>query len=318
MADGAVTTVTVVADPTIATQPTGSNICPGGSASLSVLAANGTGTFSYQWQWERNVGNYEDVSNDVPTLGTTYTGATTANLTVAGNTNTGPDGNHYRCIVSSTGAGCNSVASNDADVHVYVNPTWSAISTPTPTTLCVGSTVAFSAVISGGTGGTISWIRSNNATPLAGTEVTVTTGETPPVGTWYYRPHYAPTGDGCTRADGTPTTVTVKAITEAPVIVSIATTTTATGTNPLITDEIVSGTSEASAVIVIYKNAIVTAFTTTATAGGAWSVTVTDLVATDVITAIATAPGKCVSTASDPKTVPAVPTGAASQTFCSN
>jgi hypothetical protein len=111
--------------------------------------------------------------------------------------------------------------------------------------------------------------------------------------------------------------VTVKEISAAPEIVSITATTTTTGAEPVITDEIVSGTSEASAVITIYKNAVLTAFTTTAAAGGTWSVTVSGLVATDVITAKATAPSKWVSAASTSVTIPAAPTGTASQSFCS-
>ena len=212
IADGTETTVTVAADPTIATQPVGTTICQGGSASLSVVAANGTGTFSYQWEYNiGNEGDWHSVSNGTPT-GATYSGATTANMTVSGITGNWGN-NEYRCVVTSSGPGCTSVTSASGNVPVVSNPTWSTINSPTPTTLCVGGTVAFSASISGGAGGTISWIRSATS---GGAGTTVVTGEAPPVGTWYYRPHYAPTGSGCTLSDGTQTTVVVNAIPSAP------------------------------------------------------------------------------------------------------
>ena len=301
--DGTQTTVTVVADPTIATQPAATTtICQGGSASLSVVAANGTGTFTYRW--ETFQGTWTNVVNGIP-AGAIYTGESTATLIVSGITGTFAN-LWYRCVVSSSGTGCDPVTSAAANVPVVSNPTWATINSPTPVTLCVGGTVAFSASISGGAGGTISWIRSNNATPGSGTEITVTTGEAPPSGTWYYRPHCAPTGSGCTLEDGTQTTVTVKEFTDKPVITSI--------TNEATT--IVSGTSAANAAITVYKAGTTSIGTTTANGSGAWSATVSALATGDEITAKATAPGKCESAASDPLTVPAGPTAPTPQTFC--
>ncbi|MBK9462962.1 MAG: hypothetical protein IPN94_26995 [Sphingobacteriales bacterium] len=46
----AYTTVTVVADPTMLTQPTDADICQNYSLTLTTAATGGTGTFSYQWQ----------------------------------------------------------------------------------------------------------------------------------------------------------------------------------------------------------------------------------------------------------------------------
>jgi hypothetical protein len=65
--------------------------------------------------------------------------------------------------------------------------------------------------VENGLGGDITWIRSDNATPGEGTEVTVVSGDAPGVGTWYYRPHFEPEGSGCNLADGTQTMVTVSA-----------------------------------------------------------------------------------------------------------
>jgi hypothetical protein len=202
-------TVTVVPDPTISVQPAVTTyICAGGTAILSLTAANGTGNYSYQWQISSGEG-WSNVSAGWP-VGGSYSGETSSSLSVV--TTFGTTGNgayQYRCIVNASGNGCNSVTSNTATVDLKQTPQWLSISSPTPTTLCDGGTVAFSATVTSGQGGTISWIRSNNVTPGEGTEVTVSTGETPPAGTWYYRPHYAPIGDGCTLVDGTQTTVTV-------------------------------------------------------------------------------------------------------------
>ena len=194
-------TVTVVPDPTISVQPAATTSeCIGGTAQLSVTAANGTGGYTYQW--------YTNAANN-NTTGTSIPGATTSTYTPP----TASAGTvYYYVIVGAAGSGCGTATSNVAAVTtVATSPSWISYSNPTPTTLCAGGTVAFSVSISGGSGGTVSWIRSNNATPGAGTEVTVTTGEIPVSGTWYYRPHYTATSSGCTLTDGTQTTVTVVA-----------------------------------------------------------------------------------------------------------
>ena len=289
-------TVTVAVDPTISAQPTAStNECIGGNAVLGVTAANGSGDYTYQWYSNTTSNNSGGVSIEGETA-STYTPETTD----AGTT-------YYYVIVGDNGSGCGTVTSNVAAVTTVADqPSWTNYSLPAPTTLCVGETVAFSVDVTGGSGGTISWIRSDNPTPGEGTEITVTTGNAPQAGTWYYRPHYTPTCSGCTLEDGTQTTVTVKSITTAPAITAI---TSSTSTS-------VGGTSEANAAITVYKSGTISIGTSTADGSGNWSVTVTGLTTSDVITAKATATGKCVSAASMGKTVPAAPTGSATQPNC--
>jgi hypothetical protein len=190
--------VTVVPDPTIASQPAASTYeCIGGTAQLSVTAANGTGAYSYQW--------YSNVENS-NTGGTLIEGATASTYTPP----TGSAGTiYYYVIVGAAGNGCNNITSNVAAVTTVADqPSWTSLSNPTPTALCLGGTVAFSVSVTGGTGGTISWIRSETS---GGAGTTVTTGDAPAVGTWYYRPHYTPTCSGCSLEDGTETMVTVVA-----------------------------------------------------------------------------------------------------------
>ena len=290
-------TVTVAANPTISVEPTATTTeCIGGNAVLSVTATNGTGAYTYQWYSNTTSSNSGGTPIESATA-SPYTPTTNTAGTV-----------YYYVIVGDNGSGCVTATSGVAAVTTVADqPSWDSYSLPTPTTLCAGGTVSFSASVTGGSGGTISWIRSNNSTPGAGTEVEVTTGDTPATGTWYYRPHYTSTCSGCTLADGTQTTVTVKSITTAPEITAI---TSADAT-------VVTGTSEANAAITVYKAGTTSIGTTTADASGTWTVTVTGLVASDVVTATATATDKCVSVASTGKTIPPAPTGTASQPFCS-
>ena len=289
-------TVAVAAEPTISGQPASlTTECIGGNAALSVTAADGSGAYTYQWYSNSTNSNSGGVSIEGETA-STYTPTTTDAGTA-----------YYYVIVGDNASGCETVTSNVAAVTTVPDqPSWTNYSLPTPTTLCAGETVAFSVDVTGGSGGTISWIRSDNQTPEVGAEVTVATGDAPEAGTWYYRPHYAPTCSGCTLDDGTQTTVTVKSITTTPAITAISSS----------TSTIVSGTSEANATIIVYKAGTTSIGTTTADGSGNWSVTVTGLTAGDVITATAFVTGKCVSATSAGKTVPVAPTGSAIQTNC--
>ncbi len=190
LVDGAQTTVTVVADPswTAYTFPT-TSICNGGSVTFSVGINDGLGGIV---RWIRSTvpgGSGTTVTSpDFPGIGTWY----------------------YRPHFVPTGTGCDLADGIQTIVTVIADPSWTAYSFPT-TSICNGGSVTFSAGISGGLGGTVSWIRSDNAVPGAGTEVTVTSPNSPGIGTWYYRPRYTPTVTGCDLADGTQTTVNVVA-----------------------------------------------------------------------------------------------------------
>jgi len=93
-------------------------------------------------------------------------------------------------------------------VTVVPDPSYANYSFPI-VDLCVSHSVNFSVTVENGLGGTLSWIRS---TTSGGAGVTVTSPDSPPgLGTFYYRPHYEPTGNGCNLIDGTETTVTIYA-----------------------------------------------------------------------------------------------------------
>ncbi len=206
--NSASTTMTVVADPSL-TQPGNVTICKGGTTTLTTTASGGTGTNNFQWQYSANGSTgWANVADASPT-GFTYTGNATNSLVITGSGSETSGTNYYKCVLTTTVAsgasGCNTETSSVA-ITTVDDPAWTSYSLPTPTALCVGGTVAFSVSITGGLGGTISWIRSATA---GGSGSTVTSGDAPAVGTWYYRPHYAPTGSGCNLADGTETTVVV-------------------------------------------------------------------------------------------------------------
>ena len=203
------TAVTVVADPTL-DQPANVSICKGGTTTLTTEASGGTGSYSYQWQYSTTSGgSYTNVADGTPT-GISYSGNTNVSLVITGSGTESAQANYYKCALTTntpTGAGCGAETAV-ITVTSVLDPSWTSYSLPTPTTLCIGSTVAFSVEITNGLGGTISWIRSGTS---GGAGTTVTTGDAPPVGTWYYRPHYEPTGSGCNLADGTETMVSVDA-----------------------------------------------------------------------------------------------------------
>lgn len=96
---------TVVADPTVSTQPSGTTLCAGQSHSLTSAIAGGAG-LGYQWQYF-NGSIWTPVTAGQPATGFSYANATAASMTVNTTTAT-PFGTNYRfrCSVSS-GPGCN-------------------------------------------------------------------------------------------------------------------------------------------------------------------------------------------------------------------
>ncbi len=194
---------TVVANPTISTPSfTNTTICAGGSTLVSATISGGTGTNSPQWQYY-NGSTWNNVVNGTPT-GATYANATTISMTISGTTATGS--RQYR-LTTDNAQDCDAISAG-ASYTVVADPTW-ATNTASPTTICVGGSVTFSASISGGSGGSVSWVR---ATSPGGAGTAVTSPNTPPsAGTFYYRPVYTGSVSGCNLADGTETVVTVLA-----------------------------------------------------------------------------------------------------------
>lgn len=107
---------TVVADPTISVQPLGTTICAGQNYIISTSVNDGTG-LGYQWQYW-NGSTWVNVTANQPATGFSYSGQTTASMTINTTTAT-PFGNNYqfRCAVAG-GNGCGTVNTDGATVSV--------------------------------------------------------------------------------------------------------------------------------------------------------------------------------------------------------
>jgi methyl coenzyme M reductase gamma subunit len=216
LVDGTETTITVVADPTWATNtisPT--TICAGGQVTFSATVSGGSGgTVS----WIRSTTSGGAGS----TVTSPYTEATAGTF-------------YYRPRYTGTVSGCNLVDGTETTITVVADPTW-ATNTITPTTICEDGQATFSATVSGGSGGTVSWIRSTTSGG-AGSTVTSPYTETT-AGTFYYRPRYTASVGGCNLADGTESTITVVAdpstpsVTKSPNVATVCEGQTLTVTSP--------------------------------------------------------------------------------------
>ncbi|PWB23977.1 gliding motility-associated C-terminal domain-containing protein [Flavobacterium sp. HTF] len=127
---------TVVPDPTITVQPTGTTICSGGNYTLAVTATNGTPSLNYQWFSSTDNNTFTSIS-----------GATSSTYNTPALTQT----TYYRVDVSATGNGCTTITSSVAIIIVL-----SDISITTQpvqrTNICSGSTATLNVTVSGGSG----------------------------------------------------------------------------------------------------------------------------------------------------------------------
>jgi gliding motility-associated-like protein len=123
---GATFTVTVTVSSsctpvTIGTQPADNSMCTtSGNASFTVVAS-GSAPFTYQWQYN-NSGTWANVANGTP-AGALYTNATTATMSVAGNSSAGSP--QYRCYVTNC-TGATNATSNAVTLTVNPLPTANA------------------------------------------------------------------------------------------------------------------------------------------------------------------------------------------------
>jgi len=181
-----VVTVTVKAavatSPIISTQPTGTTVVVGGTASLSVKASVSTGTLSYQW--------YSSAANST-SGGTAISGATSSSYTVPTPV-TGTK--YYYCIVKNTvGTSTATTTSSVVAVVITAKATSPIISTqPTGTTVVVGGTANLSVKASVATG-TLSyqWYSSTTNSTSGGAAINGATSSsytvpTTAIGTKYY------------------------------------------------------------------------------------------------------------------------------------
>ena len=125
--DGAAETFTtlaswpVVADPTVATQPSGSALCAGESYTISTAVNNGTG-LGYQWQYSTDGASWFNVGTNLPATGFSYGTPTAASTTINTTIATPFSANYqFRCAVSS-GNGCTPTPLHTNAVTVSVVP----------------------------------------------------------------------------------------------------------------------------------------------------------------------------------------------------
>ena len=187
--------VTIVESLSITTQPTSSqSLCVGGTipSSLSIAYSGGTGTTFIQW--------FSNTTNDT-TTGTVITGATNANYTPPAFSVSGTF--YYYAVVTSSGNGCGSVASDVAQVIVVEDPI--IVTQPLVSqNLCQGAFPTDLTVIVTGGLGTYSyqWYSNTANNTLSGTLISGETNATftPPtttVGTTYYYVQISQTEIGC-------------------------------------------------------------------------------------------------------------------------
>src|SRR5258706_13749685 len=112
--------------PIISTQPTGGNVCIGGTATFAVIAVGLN--LNYQWQVDNGSG-YTNCSN-----GGTYSGALTSILRVTAAVS--QNGYNYRCLVSNT---CGSITTKSCLLTI---PGISAVAIPS--VICAGTSATLS------------------------------------------------------------------------------------------------------------------------------------------------------------------------------
>jgi uncharacterized repeat protein (TIGR01451 family) len=128
----------------INTQPTNSNVCAGGTATFTTVAA-GT-NLVYQWQ----------LSTDGGTTWNNISGATSASLTI-NNVTIADQNNKYRVIVSNA---CPSSVTS-AVANLVISTPASITSQPTSQTVCSGANTAFT-VVAGGSNNSYQWQLSTD------------------------------------------------------------------------------------------------------------------------------------------------------------
>ena len=192
-------TITVNPLPTISAQPSGFNVCLGGSASNLTVTASGTG-LTYQWysnSTNSNIGGTQVSSNGTAA---TYT----PDITSVGTT--------YYYVVVTNNNGC-IVTSTAVPVTVYANT--SITSQPVGSNICVGGTLTPLSVVAAGGNGTYTyqWYSNTSNSNNSGEAITNATSAsfTPSInlniaGDKYY---YVVVTGNCGSVTSLPTTITV-------------------------------------------------------------------------------------------------------------
>lgn len=168
-------TATVLADPSITTQPANFSGCLSGAVNLTVAATGGVAPLTYQWQSSTSAtGPWVNVN-----------GATTAQFGVPATTGT----RFYRAVVSSPGSGCDAANSNPA--NITLDQVLAITTEPQNTNQCVGGTAGLSVTVNSTGTAQYQWQSATNANGpwnnIAGATQTTFAPNTGAAGTTFYR-----------------------------------------------------------------------------------------------------------------------------------
>jgi len=105
--DATASSFTIIANATITTQPTSTLDILAGNSDVITIVSDAIG---WQWQFSEDNTNWSNIVDGTP-ANVTYSGASTATLTISPNTSVAGSSGYYRCILS-----CGSVTSNSANV----------------------------------------------------------------------------------------------------------------------------------------------------------------------------------------------------------
>jgi hypothetical protein len=172
--------------PHITTQPAPTtNICDGGTATLSVAAGSDPVTETYSYQWEEDISGW-----------TTISGAT--NSTYTTQTLTATSTHTYRCVITSSPTGC-ILNSNNAVVNVVADPT---IPTIADQSICISGSASFIANPSGGVGSFFyQWESASSCsgpfTPITSANNAIYTTSPGNPGVYYYHVVVTQAASGC-------------------------------------------------------------------------------------------------------------------------
>ena len=183
-----VVSIQVVAQPLVSIATPTTNLCIGGSTTLTSTITNGSGFYIYQWQSSPDASSWTSIG----------TGGTGPNFSVpTGSAHT----TYYRLFLTDTGNGCNDPISNQILIVVEPQPTVN-ISVDNAQ-VCIGGSSLISSVISNGTGSvSYQWQSSPNGTgswsniAVNGTNATYSPPNTI-AGVTYYRVLVIDSGNGC-------------------------------------------------------------------------------------------------------------------------
>ncbi len=182
-------TVNVYPDPSVTISADNTDVCVGGSITLTAHPNGGIGSYSYQWQ--------ENGSNISGATGSTYSVPT-------GSTHS--DG--YSCYVTTGGVDCGTGYSNSITIQVHSDP---SITNPTGATICPGESHTMSVSASGGIGShSYQWQYYNGSSWVNISGATGTSYTASPGSTTQYRCFVTTAGSGCGNDYSSSATVTVQ------------------------------------------------------------------------------------------------------------